>query len=299
MYGTSQQPLYSPSLKSKTMYMSQQDVQRTSFSSHNPQQRFQQRSYSTGDLKTSIRSGEQQTKVVTENIEKIENHFPQLVHDINLYTVRSAKLRDAGDNMAKSIRLYADSETSSIKQGLGALAECFASVQDQRNALVTRLEKKVFQTFAVYDTRCKQAKVDVKKHSLAHSKELIEHKSYERVKQRSVEHFQLAKAETKFKKASEEAHRSAQILEEQMDDFERKKIRDLKQVFGDFMLSEMLFYAKALEIYTLGYQELMSVDEDKSIEQLHESMQWTPHQFVQSSLGAYGGSAPTILQQNP
>ena len=202
--------------------------------------------------------------------------------------------------MAKSIRLYADSETPNIKQGLGAFAECFASVQDQRNVLVTRLENKVFQTFAVYDTRCKQAKVDVKKHSIAHSKELIEHKSYERVKQRSIEQFRLAKAETKFKKASEEAHRSAQILEEQMADFERKKIRDLKQVFGDFMLSEMLFYAKALEIYTLGYQELMSVDEDKSVEQLHESMKWTPHQFVQStSLSPYGGSAPTLMQQNP
>lgn len=102
-----------------------------------------------GDLKTSIRAGEQQNKVVTENIEKVENHFPQMVQDINLYTVRSAKLRDAGDMFSKSLRDYAATEVPSLQRGLGAFAECFAAVQDHRNALVTRLENKVTNIYNV------------------------------------------------------------------------------------------------------------------------------------------------------
>ncbi|XP_057304277.1 CBY1-interacting BAR domain-containing protein 1-like isoform X1 [Hydractinia symbiolongicarpus] len=249
------------------------------------------------DLKTSMRAGEQQTKVVNENIEKVENHFPHIVQDINLYTVRSAKLRDAGDNFAKSLQDYAVSETPVLRQGLSAFAECFASVQDHRNVLVNRLENKVVQAFSVYETKCKQAKLDVKQHTVAHSKELNQHKSFERVKTKSTQQFQLAKAEAKYKKAAEEANRSAQILDDQVSDFERQKTRDLKKVFGEFMLSEMLFYAKALEIYTRAYQELMEVDEEENVEQLRQSMKWAPHQFAnQIPQNSMYTSAPTLMQ---
>ncbi|XP_066911529.1 CBY1-interacting BAR domain-containing protein 1-like isoform X2 [Clytia hemisphaerica] len=320
MYGTGNQPLYSPNLRggggaggsmyNQPTYQSTQSLppQPNNIGGLNPsflaqQQQspqpmgLQQRSYSTGDLKTSIRSGEQKNKVVTENIEKIENHFPQMVQDINLYTVRSAKLRDAGDQFSKSLRQYAGTEVPALQQGLGAFAECFAAVQDHRNALVTRLENRVVQGFAVYETRCKQARVDVKQHNTAHTKEVREHKSFENVKSKSTQQFELAKAETKFKKAAEEANRSANTLKDQISDFERQKTRDLKKVFGEFMLSEMMFYAKALEIYTRAYQELNEIDEEEGIDQLHQSLKLSQPQLTPGGGGGgymYGGSAPTL-----
>ena len=224
-----------------------------------------------------------------------------MVQDMNLYAVRSAKLRDAGDQFSKSLRQYATTESPALRQGLSAFAECFAAVQDHRNVLVTRLENKVVQGFTVYDTRCKQARLDVKQHNSAHVKEVKEHKSFENVKAKTTQQFELAKAETKFKKAAEEANRSAKILSDQMTDFERQKIRDLKKVFGEFMLSEMMFYAKALEIYTHAYQELSEIDEDENVEQLQQSMKFSPQQ-ISAGYGLYGGSAPTLTspqhQQN-
>ena len=47
MYGTSQQPLYSPNRRSQTMYMSQRDIPQDGIFLQAPQ-RLQQRSYSTG-----------------------------------------------------------------------------------------------------------------------------------------------------------------------------------------------------------------------------------------------------------
>lgn len=82
---------------------------------------------------------------MNETIELVENHFPQFVQDVNLYTVRSAKLRDAGDSFAKSFQEYAQSEAPALKQGLTGFSECFAAVQDHRNVLVNRLEDKVVQ----------------------------------------------------------------------------------------------------------------------------------------------------------
>ena len=63
---------------------------------------------------------------------------------------------------------------------------------------------------------------------------MTEHKSYEKVKMKPTQQFQLAKAEAKLKKASEEAYRSAYILSDQVTDFERKKVEDLKNVFGKY-----------------------------------------------------------------
>lgn len=125
------------------------------------------------------------------------------------------------------------------------------------------------------------------------------------MKAKSTQQFALAKAETKFKKAAEEANRSANILKDQISDFERQKTRDLKKVFGEFMLSEMMFYTKALEIYTRAYQKLHEIDEDESIDQLHQSLQFsTPQIGDPTPLGGggsggpgymYGGSAPSLM----
>lgn len=72
---------------------------------------------------------------------------------------------------------------------------------------------------------------------------------------------------------------------------------------GEFMMSEMLFLSKSLEIYTRAYQELMAVDEDEDIEQLQESMKLASHEYhgtqqdpIRQSMYT---SAPSIMQNNP
>ena len=188
----------------------------------------------------------------------------------------------------------------SFTGGLEAFGECFAATQDLRNTLVRRLDSKVLQKFSVYETRCKQAREDLRKHATAHMKELNEHKSLERLKVKSPnQNFKVAQAETRFQKAADEANRSIQILNDQVTSFHRQKASDLKQIFGDFMLSEMMFYAKALEVYTTGYQELMKVNVDNEVEAIQGSLRWNPHTFGQNDfITAYGGSAPNLLEDS-
>lgn len=39
-----------------------------------------------------------------------------------------------------------------------------------------------------------------------------------------------------------------------------------QKIFGEFVTVEMSFHAKALEVYTLAYQAIHSVDEDEDLE---------------------------------
>lgn len=39
-----------------------------------------------------------------------------------------------------------------------------------------------------------------------------------------------------------------------------------QRIFGEFVTVEMSFHAKALEVYTLAYQSIQSVDEEEDLE---------------------------------
>ena len=43
-------------------------------------------------------------------------------------------------------------------------------------------------------------------------------------------------------------------------------VRDFQTVFSNFFHGQMLFHAKALELYTTAFQSLVSMDEEQDIE---------------------------------
>lgn len=55
--------------------------------------------------------------------------------------------------------------------------------------------------------------------------------------------------------------------------FEKKRIQDIKTILGEYIQTEMLFHAKALEIYTVAYQQLDSIDEEESIQNFQNGLQ--------------------------
>ena len=230
--------------------------------------------YIPGELNQSILANKLQRDTIRENIDKVEQFYPQLVQDLNLYTVRSAKLRDAGDQIARSLNDYAQSESPILQSGLRDVAECLSEVQDHRESLVAGLETKVVAPFSVYETRCEKVRMDAEQPTSAQRTERITHRhlvALGRANQ-STQHPRYIKAEAKYRRASDEVVRSRQTLREQASRFERERVRDLKQVFGEFLLGEMNFFTKSLELYTHAYQRLMELDEEDAVEHLDDSM---------------------------
>lgn len=252
------------------------------------------------DLKASLKATEQQTKVVDQNITVVETHFPKLSAVLQRYAVGTAKLRDKGDLLHKTVQQYAENESQSMREGLTMFADCLAAVQDFRDAHVHRLEDQLVESLTVYETKCKQARNDVKNSSSLCSKEVKTFNTLEKAQtQSSGNRSRVSKAQAEFQKASGEANRSLQILKQQMNEFEIQKMRDVKKVFIEFVRGEMEFCARSLEIYTKAYQAVNGINEDQDLDRFNQSLLVKPPTWgsapALSSVGRYNsGSTPSL-----
>lgn len=76
-------------------------------------------------------------RYLTDKINRVEKHFSALAMNIAGVARKTARLRDKADVLAKGIDEYADAETTSaMGQKLKAVGECFAALEDFRQAQV-------------------------------------------------------------------------------------------------------------------------------------------------------------------
>ncbi|XP_041454499.1 protein FAM92A-like isoform X2 [Lytechinus variegatus] len=220
-----------------------------------------------------FRARENQSKFVQQRINAVEKHFAELCQDFSAYTRKLARVRDRGDLLSKSLLTYAEAEAPSTKAGLTGFAEHISSIQDYRQAQVSRLEFKVVQPLTLYGTACKHAKDDLKSSFAAREKEISQQKKLDKVRQKAPsDRQQISQAESKLQKATVDATRSNKALEDQMDAFERKRLQDIKSILSEFVKIEMLFHAKCLESYTDAFQSLQSISDEDDLEEFRNSL---------------------------
>lgn len=58
-----------------------------------------------------------------------------------------------------------------------------------------------------------------------------------------------------------------------MNGFEKRRVRDLKDILQEYIHTEMLFHAKALELLTLSYQHIDNINEDEALEAYLNNLQ--------------------------
>ncbi|KAL4629956.1 protein FAM92A1 isoform X1 [Arapaima gigas] len=229
------------------------------------------------------RARDSQTRQIQDNISNVEKHFGELCQLFAGYVRKTARLRDKADLLVREVSLYADSETPSLKSGLKNFAEQLAKVQDYRQAEVERLEAKVIEPLKSYGTVVKIKREDLKTAQSARSREAKQMQQLERMRQRNPSDRQiirfvlLSKAESELQRATMDATRTTQQLEETIDEFQKQKIRDIKKIFGEFITVEMAFHAKALEVFTTAYQHIQNVDEEEDLEVFRTSLHPTDY----------------------
>ncbi|KAM4865379.1 CBY1-interacting BAR domain-containing protein 1 isoform 2-T2 [Thomomys bottae] len=178
-----------------------------------------------------------QTRQLQDAVTNVEKHFGELCQIFAAYVRKTARLRDKADLLVNEINVYASTETPNLKQGLKNFADEFAKLQDYRQAEVERLEAKVVEPLKAYGTIVK-----------------------------------MKRAETELQRATMDATRTTRHLEETIDNFEKQKIKDIKNIFSEFITIEMLFHGKALEVYTAAYQNIQKIDEDEDLEVFRNSL---------------------------
>ncbi|XP_028453400.1 CBY1-interacting BAR domain-containing protein 1 isoform X3 [Perca flavescens] len=213
------------------------------------------------------RARDNQTRKIQENITNVEKHFGEMCQLFSAYVRKTARLRDKSDVLVREIGIYADTETPHLKRGMKQFAEHLAKIQDYRQAEVERLEAKVIEPLKSYGAVVKRKREDLKTTQSARDREAKQMAQLERTRQRNPSDRQIiSQAESDLQRATMDATRTTRQLEETIDEFEKQKIRDIKKIFGEFVTVEMSFHAKALEVYTLAYQSIQSVDEEEDLE---------------------------------
>ncbi|CAN2389239.1 Family with sequence similarity 92 member B, partial [Pristimantis euphronides] len=213
-------------------------------------------------------------------VSNAEHYFGQFCSALASYTRKTAKLRDKSDQLVKQLIDFGNTENPELRSAVKNMAEELAKIQDYRHAQVERLETKVVNPLKMYGPLIKERRAEIKKFNTVRNKEIKELQKLENLRHRapsdrhmisqvSVPHHSLIaeeQAESNVQKASVDAARTTQQLEEIIDNFQQQKTKDLQKIFSDFLTIEMIFHARALEVYTNAFHQLQDCDLDRDME---------------------------------
>ncbi|XP_061905248.1 CBY1-interacting BAR domain-containing protein 1-like [Entelurus aequoreus] len=241
------------------------------------------------------RMRDNQTKRIQERISNVEKHFGKMCQTLAAYGRNSARVRDKADLLVRELGQYSDTETPSLKNALKHFASHLAKIQDYRQAQVERLEVKVIEPLKGYNAVVRRKREDVKTTQSARTRESKQMDQLERTRQKNPSDRQvISQAESDLQRATMDATRTTRQLEETMEEFEKQKMRDLKKILSDFVTVEMSFHAKALELYTLAYHSIHSVEEEEDLKVFRSSLHPPDYLTPANSLE---GTASTPFQQ--
>ncbi|CAG5895640.1 unnamed protein product [Menidia menidia] len=208
-----------------------------------------------------------QVRSMEQTVRVAEKNMGELCSLLASYTRKTAKLRDKADQLVAQLFHFSSTEDPELQIGLKILAEDLAMVQDYRQAQVERLETRVVDPLKVYGEVIKNKRTDLKKFSTDLNREQKELQKVDKIRRRNpADRQSISQAEVIAQKASTNVQNSIRQLEETITEFQKQKLEGIKRIFTDFVTVEMLFHAKALEVFSHTYSNLEAINTQKDLE---------------------------------
>ncbi|XP_012503636.1 PREDICTED: protein FAM92B [Propithecus coquereli] len=237
-----------------------------------------------------VLSRDSQARMMEDTVANAEKHLGQFCSLLAAYTRKTARLRDKADQLVGQLIGFASAEPPELRAAVRSFAEALAQVQDYRQAEVERLETKVVNPLKLYGAQIKQTRAEIKKLKHAQKNEIKQLQKLEKLRQKSPSDRQMiSQAETSVQRASADASRTTRQLEDTVGAFQRQKLKDLQKIFSDFVTIEMVFHAKAVEVYSSAFQTLENYRLERDLQDFTAKMQ-----------GVYGHhTARPLADSNP
>ncbi|KAM4800599.1 CBY1-interacting BAR domain-containing protein 2 [Urocitellus parryii] len=264
-------------------------------------------------------SRDSQVRLMDSTVTNAEKYFGQFCSLLAAYTRKTAGLRDKADQLVKQLADFANTEGPEMRATVRDFAEDLAQVQDYRQAEVERLETKVVMPLKLYGAQIKQTRAEIKKFKRVQKNEIKQLEKLEKLRRKSPSDRQMivsflgsrpgpagqglqgvaapraagpplgsltvpsqSQAETNVQRASVDTGRTTHQLEETVDAFQRQKLRDLQRILSDFVTIEMVFHAKAVEVYSRAFQTLERYSPERDLQDFRAKM--------------HGGSGPHLAR---
>uniref|UniRef100_A0A0A9YIY6 Protein FAM92A1 n=2 Tax=Lygus hesperus TaxID=30085 RepID=A0A0A9YIY6_LYGHE len=207
----------------------------------------------------------QQAKFVEDRFSATEETMSKLCSSFSIFTKRTAKYRDANDQLAAAFNDYASKEqiNKTLKVCLENLAQLLACLGDHRDNSTLFLEEQVMTSLTQYATRCKNYNSEIKNIYCAKEKELCKRRQLTKIRQRLPQNFKvIMKAEGELVDACSKVSKLQGSLEEYALSFERSKLTDLKRILHDFLRAELSFHIGAVESFSKALADVDNINID-------------------------------------
>ena len=104
---------------------------------------------------------ESQSKVINDRIALLETTMGGLCDTFGKIARKNARLRDTTDGLVAQLTEYSAKEkiNTNSKKGLVSFGSFVSAVEDYRNAMIERVEKKIIQPISKYQEYLKSSKV--------------------------------------------------------------------------------------------------------------------------------------------
>ncbi|XP_037078339.1 protein FAM92A-like [Pollicipes pollicipes] len=249
---------------------------------------------------------ETQANFINSRIQKVERHFGLLCRGVAVIARKNAKCRDSMDDLARVIVGYADTETlnRTMRTQVTHLADTLCGIADIQQILVEKLELRIVGGLSTYKDACKHAKGDLASTFKAQTREMRTSNKLEAMRARAPgDYRQIAMAETELQRAAIDVARTHAALEESMEYFEMKKLRDLRRFLLEFCHAKIQYHARNIEMYSRAYSLIQEIDIEGDLEDFRKAMKFPastlprhPTEVIQSAaaMSSTGSSRPDL-----
>lgn len=77
-------------------------------------------------------------RYLEDRIGHVERNFSSLASDLGGMVRRTARLRDKGDRIVKTLQDFSSTESGEMKKSLEGMADCFSAMEDCNHLKVSR-----------------------------------------------------------------------------------------------------------------------------------------------------------------
>jgi hypothetical protein len=144
---------------------------------------------------------------------------------------KNARVRDSSDSLVFALNEYASKEktNSSSRKGLVNFSSYLSAVEDYRQAMIERVEKRVIQPISKYQEYLKNSRKTIKSTMLARDKEKQKQQKLSQLMQKQTDDGRnIAQAQANAENAANRVNTQDKILAVELDNLEKKKLNDIK-----------------------------------------------------------------------
>jgi hypothetical protein len=132
---------------------------------------------------------------------------------------------------------------------------------------IERIEKKIIQPVSKYREYLKSSRKTIKSTLELRDKEKENQRRLNQLIQRQPNNGRnIAAAEANQESAAQRVYSQDKILNEEIDKLEQKKLNDMKNILKEYTHIQIIFHARALDMLSIAYRELLEIDTDNDLE---------------------------------